>query len=76
MVPSLCFGRLVYSYPLGLVTAEVYRSAEGFKVFIVGDQVFSYLGCSRSLEDCMAEIGCLKNIVSSEGFRHEVAKYS
>ena len=75
-MPRLGFGSPVYSYRLGFVTAEVYRSTEGFKVFIVGDHVVSYLGCSTSLEDCMAEIVSLEDIVSSEGFRREVAKYS
>ena len=76
MVPRLCFGPPVYSSRLGFVTVEVYRSAGGFKVFIVGEQVVSYLGYSTSLEDCMAEISSLEDIVNSERFRQEVGKYS
>ena len=65
----------VYSQNLGLVEAEVYATDNGYVVFIVGENLRSYLGSSYSLDDCVEEIGSLQQLVESETFRQEVAKY-
>ena len=69
-------GSPVYSQNLGLVEAEVYATDNGYEVFIVGENLRSYLGFSYSLDDCLEEIGSLQRLVESETFRQEVAKYS
>ena len=68
-------GSQVYSQKLGLVEAEVYATDAGYQVFIVGETLTSYLGSSLSLDDCLEEIRSLKQLVESETFQQEVAKY-
>ena len=68
-------GSQVYSQKLGLVEAEVYATDAGYQVFIVGECLTSYLGSSLSLDDCLEEIRSLKQLVESETFQQEVAKY-
>ena len=75
MLLELCFGPPIYTQPLGSVTAEVYPCEEGYKVFIVGENLASYLGVSVSLEDCKEEIKSLECLVQSDVFRREIAKY-
>jgi len=69
-------GSPVYSQNLGLVEAEVYATDTGYQVFIVGENLRSYLGSSYSMDDCLDEIGSLQQLVESETFQQEVAKYS
>ena len=64
-----------YSLNLGLVEAEVYATDSGYQVFIVGESLNSYLGSSFSLDDCIEEIRSLQQLVESETFHQEVAKY-
>ena len=68
-------GSPVYSQKLGLVEAEVYATGAGYQVFIVGETLTSYLGSSLLLDDCLEEIRSLKQLVESETFQQEVAKY-
>ena len=70
------FGPPIYSQALGSVTAEVYRSQEGYKVFIVGDLIASFLGTAKSLEDCKEEIKSLERLVNSDLFQRGGAEYS
>ena len=72
---ELCYGPPIYSRALGSVTAEVYPSEEGYKVFIVGEHLASFLGTSTSLEDCKEEIRSLERLVESDVFQREVAQY-
>ena len=76
MMLDLRTGRPIYSQALGTVTAEVYRSEEGYSVFIVGDRLASFLGTATSLEDCKEEIKSLERLVASEVFQREVARHS
>jgi hypothetical protein len=69
-------GSPVYSQNLGLVDAEVYATDTGYQVFIVGENLRSYLGSSYSMDDCLEEIGSLQQLIESETFQQEVAKYS
>ncbi len=68
-------GSPVYSQNLGLVEAEVYATESGYQVFIVGEDLRSYLGSSFSLDDCVEEIRSLQQLVESETFQQEAAKY-
>ncbi len=72
---ALYFGPPVYAQPLGLATAEVYRSQGVYRVFIVGDTLASFLGSSASLEDCKEEIRSLQLLVDSEVFASEAGKH-
>ncbi len=69
------FGPPIYTQSLGSVTAEVYPCEAGYKVFIVGENLASYLGVSDSLEDCKEVIRSLECLVESEAFRREIANY-
>lgn len=69
------FGPPIYTQSLGSVTAEVYSCEEGYKVFIVGENLASYLGVSDSLEDCKEEIRSLECLVESQAFQQEIAIY-
>ena len=69
------FGSPIYSHELGTVAAEVYFSAEGYQLFIVGERLASYLGQAMSLEDCKDEIKTLETLVESPAFRLEAEKY-
>jgi len=69
------YGPPIYIQSLGSVTAEVYSCEEGYKIFIVGENVASYLGVSDSLEDCKEEIRSLECLVESEEFQLEIANY-
>jgi hypothetical protein len=75
MLQERRLGLPVYSQKLGLVEAEVYATNAGYQVFIVGENVNSYLGSSFSLDDCIEEIESLQQLVESEEFQQEVAKY-
>ena len=75
MLQERHLGSPVYSQTLGLVEAEVYATDSGYQVFIVGESVISYLGSSCSLGDCLEEIKSLQQLVESETFQEEVAKY-
>ena len=75
MLQELSLGSPVYSQNLGLVEAEIYATNAGYQVFIVGDSLISDLGFSLSLDDCYEEIRSLQQLVESERFQQEVAKY-
>ncbi len=75
MLQERQLGSLVYSQNLGLVDAEVYATEAGYQVFIVGENLKSYLGSSFSLDDCLEEIRSLQLLVESGYFQQEVAKY-
>ena len=75
MLQERHLGSPVYSQNLGLVEAEIYATGAGYQVFIVGDSLTSYLGFSLSLDDCLEEIRLLQQVVESETFQQEVAKY-
>ena len=69
------FGPPIYTQSLGSVTAEVYSCEEGYKVFLVGENLASYLGVSDSLADCKEEIRSLECLVESEAFQQVIANY-
>ena len=69
------YGPPVYTQALGNLSAEVYSSDEGYQVFIVGDELASYIGSTPSLDHCKEEIRCLQSLVQSEDFHREAAKY-
>ncbi len=75
MLQERHLGSPVYSQNLGLVEAEIYATNAGYQVFIVGDSLISDLGFSMSLDDCLDEIRSLQQLVESETFQQEVAKY-
>ncbi len=66
---ALDIGTPIYSRSLGLATAEVYFSEGEFKVFVVGDNVVSFLGRADSFEDCKAEIDSLQGLWTRTYFR-------
>ena len=70
------YGPPVYTQALGIVSAEVYASNEGYQVFIVGEELVSFIGSTPSLDDCKEEIRCLEALVKSDDFQREAAKYS
>ena len=63
------FGPPIYSRPLGLATAEVYFSEGEFQVYVVGDNVASFLGSADSFEDCKEEIDSLQALWTQTYFR-------
>ena len=62
-------GSCVHTEDLGPVAVEIYFQEGAYSVFIVGEEVASFLGSSHSLEDCMEEIKCLKRLAESDVFR-------
>ena len=66
---TLEFGPPTYSLSLGLATAEVYFAGGEFKVFVVGDNVASFLGSADSFEDCKEEIDSLEDLWTNRYFR-------
>ena len=69
------YGPPIYTQSLGMVSGEVYSSDGGYQVFIVGDELVSFIGSTPSLDDCKEEIRCLAALVGSEDFQREAAKY-
>ena len=65
-------GSPVYSQPVGPVSAEVFLIEGVYRVFIVGDNLASYLGASTSLEDCKEEIRALKRLAESPACQQQV----
>ncbi len=66
----------VYIQEVGLVTAEVYQSEGKYRLFIVGDNVKSFLGSSESLDDCVDEIRSLQQLVKSDLFKREISRFT
>ena len=64
----------VYSQEIGLVTAEIYQSEGKYGLFIVGDNLASFLGSSESMDDCIEEIRSLKQVADSEDYKREVGR--
>ena len=58
----------IYTEPLGLVSAEVYKNDGGYSLFVVGDQVMCFLGNCDSLEDCQEEIKLLSRLANAFPF--------
>ena len=52
----------IYSQEIGLARAEIYQSEEKYELFIVGDNLASFLGSADSLDDCMEEIRSLQRV--------------
>ncbi len=52
----------IYSQEIGLARAEIYQSYGRYELFIVGDNLASFLGSSVSLEDCMEEMRSLQRV--------------
>jgi len=67
-------GSPVYSQSVGPVSAEVFLIEGVYRVFIVGDNLTSYLGASTSLEDCKEEIRTLQRLAESPAYQREVAR--
>ena len=55
----------VYTEPLGLASAEVYKYDGVYSLFVVGDQVMCFLGNCNSLRDCQEEIKSLNKLANS-----------
>ena len=64
----------VYSQEIGLVTAEIYQSEGKYELFIVGDNLASFLGSSESLDDCIEEIRSLQQVADSNLYKCEIAR--
>ncbi len=64
----------VYSQEIGLVTAEIYQSEGKYQLFIVGDNLASFLGSSESLDDCIEEIRLLQQLADSDLCKCEIAR--
>ncbi len=69
MAPMRANGICMHTEDLGPVTVAVFCQEGTYSVFIIGEEVASFLGSSQSLEDCMEEIKCLKGLVESDLFR-------
>ncbi len=54
----------IYSQEIGLARAEIYQSEGRYELFIVGDNLASFLGSSDSLDDCMEEVRSLQRVAS------------
>ena len=63
----------VYSQPVGPVSAQVFLIEGVYQVFIMGDNLTSYLGASTSLDDCKEEIRTLQRLAESPAYQREVA---
>ncbi len=66
----------VYSQKVGLVTVEVYQCEGEYRLFIVGDNLASFLGSSESLDDCIQEIRSLQQLADSDLFKREIARFA
>jgi len=64
----------VYSQEIGLATAEIYQSEGNYELFIVGDNLASFLGSSESLDDCIEEIRSLQQVADSNLYKCEIAR--
>ena len=64
----------VYSQEIGLVTAEIYQSEGKCGLFIVADNLASFLGSSESLDDCIEEIRSLQQVADSNLYKCEIAR--
>jgi len=69
-------GQLVYSEALGLAQAQVYYHKGRYNLFLIGDQVVSFLGSAPALADCWEEIRCLERLILSDVFKQTVASES
>ncbi len=56
------------------VTAEIYQFEGKYGLFIVGDNLASFLGSSESLDDCIEEIRSLQQIADSNVCKCEFAR--
>ena len=74
MTKALGTNAPVYSQGIGLVTAEIYQSAGTYRLFIVGDNLASFLGSSESLDDCIEEIRSLEQVAESNLYKCEIAR--
>ena len=54
----------IYSQEIGLARAEIYQSEGRYELFIVGDNLASFLGSSESLEHCKEEIRSLQRVAN------------
>ena len=52
----------IYSQEIGLARAEIYQSEGKYELFIVGDNLASFLGSSVSLDECIEEIRSLQRV--------------
>ncbi len=57
-------GAPIYSQEIGLARAEIYQSEGRYELFIVGDNLASFLGSSDSLDDCIEEIRSLQRVAN------------
>ncbi len=76
MTKALVTNAPVYSQEIGLVTAEIYQSEGKYGLFIVGDNLASFLGSSESLDDCIQEIRSLQQLADSDLFKREIARFA
>ena len=76
MTKALGFNAPVYSQEIGLVTAEIYQSEGKYRLFIVADNLASFLGSSESLDDCIEEIRSLQQVADSNLYKSETARLS
>ena len=60
-------GRPLHTEQVGISEAEVYCEQGTYYVFLMGDQVACFLGATKSFEDCLEEIKCLKELASEIG---------
>ena len=74
MTKALGINAPVYSQEIGLVTAEIYQSEGKYWLFIVADNLASFLGSSESLDDCIEEIRSLQQIADSDLYKCEIAR--
>ncbi len=74
MTKALGINAPVYSQEIGLVTAEIYRSEGKYRLFIVADNLASFLGSSESLDDCIEEIRWLQQVADSNLYKCEIAR--
>ena len=74
MTKALGFNAPVYSQEIGPVTAAIYQCQGKYGLFIVGDNLASYLGSSESLDDCIEEIRSLQQLADSDRYKREIAR--
>ena len=68
-------GAPVYSRRLDDLKVEVYYGERGYDVFVVGEELASFLGTAESFDDCLEEIEALQRLVNSDVYRREVARH-
>ena len=54
----------IYSQEIGLARAEIFQSEGRYELFIVGDNLASFLGSSDSLDDCMEDVRSLQRVAN------------